>query len=60
MPLEVGLLASFAAGLISFLSPCILPLIPINLAIIGAAGSGWKIAKVDWRPSNFPWEKLHE
>jgi cytochrome c-type biogenesis protein len=34
MPLEVGLLASFAAGLISFLSPCILPLTPAYLAFL--------------------------
>jgi len=31
---EVGLLASFAAGLLSFLSPCVLPLIPAYLSMV--------------------------
>jgi cytochrome c-type biogenesis protein len=35
--MEVGLLAAFAAGLVSFLSPCVLPLVPAYLAFI--AGS---------------------
>lgn len=35
------------AGMGLNLTPCILPLIPINLAIIGAAGSGWKTGA--WR-----------
>ncbi len=34
MPLEVGLLASFGAGLLSFLSPCILPLVPAYLCFL--------------------------
>jgi cytochrome c-type biogenesis protein len=34
MPLEVGLLASFVAGLLSFLSPCILPLVPAYLGFL--------------------------
>jgi cytochrome c-type biogenesis protein len=41
MPLEVGLLAGFAAGLLSFLSPCILPLVPAYLGFLsGAALTG--------------------
>lgn len=41
MPLEVGLLASFVAGLLSFLSPCILPLVPAYLGFLsGMAGEG--------------------
>jgi cytochrome c-type biogenesis protein len=41
MPLEVGLLASFLAGLLSFLSPCILPLVPAYLGFLaGAAFTG--------------------
>jgi cytochrome c-type biogenesis protein len=44
--LEVSLLASFSAGLLSFLSPCILPLVPAYLgflagtALPGEAGTG--------------------
>jgi cytochrome c-type biogenesis protein len=34
MLLEVGLLASFGAGLLSFLSPCILPLVPAYLCFL--------------------------
>jgi len=37
MPLEVGLLASFGAGLLSFLSPCILPLVPAYLGFLAGA-----------------------
>jgi cytochrome c-type biogenesis protein len=35
--MEVGLLAAFAAGLVSFLSPCVLPLVPAYLAFMGGA-----------------------
>jgi len=31
---EIGILASVAAGLLSFLSPCVLPLIPVYVSII--------------------------
>lgn len=37
MPLEIGLLASFSAGLFSFLSPCILPLVPAYLSFLAGA-----------------------
>ena len=37
MPLEAGLLASLGAGILSFLSPCILPLVPPYLCFL--AGS---------------------
>lgn len=41
MLLEVGPLASFAAGLLSFLSPCILPLVPAYLSFLaGTSLSG--------------------
>lgn len=33
--LDVGYLGAFAAGLLSFLSPCVLPLVPPYLAFIG-------------------------
>jgi cytochrome c-type biogenesis protein len=32
--MDVGLLAAFAAGLVSFVSPCVLPLVPAYLAFI--------------------------
>ncbi|MDP2232959.1 MAG: cytochrome c biogenesis protein CcdA, partial [Actinomycetota bacterium] len=31
---SVGILAAFAAGIVSFLSPCVLPLIPGYLSFI--------------------------
>lgn len=34
MPLEAGLLASLGAGILSFLSPCILPLVPPYLCFL--------------------------
>jgi cytochrome c-type biogenesis protein len=39
--LPPGLLAAFLAGLISFLSPCVLPLVPSYLAVLGG-GTGKK------------------
>jgi cytochrome c-type biogenesis protein len=36
----VGYLAAFGAGLASFSSPCILPLVPAYLAVIGGLGAG--------------------
>jgi cytochrome c-type biogenesis protein len=44
----VGILAAFAAGLVSFLSPCVLPLVPGYLAAV----SGVNVAELegaDWR-----------
>ena len=35
--MDVGLLAAFAAGLVSFLSPCILPLVPAYLCFLAGA-----------------------
>ncbi|MDR3200711.1 MAG: cytochrome c biogenesis protein CcdA [Spirochaetales bacterium] len=37
MTSELSLFAAFAAGLFSFLSPCVLPLIPSFLSVIGGA-----------------------
>jgi cytochrome c-type biogenesis protein len=37
----VGILAAFFAGVISFLSPCVLPLVPSYLAVLGG-GTGQK------------------
>ena len=36
------ILLALAGGLALNFTPCVLPLIPINLAIIGASGRGWK------------------
>ena len=36
------ILLALIGGFVLNFTPCVLPLIPINLAIIGAAGSGWK------------------
>ena len=40
----------FAGGLLASFSPCILPLIPLNIAAIGAAdASGWRAADLSGR-----------
>lgn len=39
MNAQVGLLAAFGAGIVSFLSPCVLPLVPGYLSFLGAAGT---------------------
>ncbi len=40
----------FAAGLLASLSPCILPLVPLNVAYIGAAeATGWRAAALSGR-----------
>ncbi len=35
MTQEVNLFISFAAGLLSFLSPCVLPLVPVYISLVG-------------------------
>lgn len=35
---EVSLLAAFMAGVVSFLSPCVLPVIPVYIAMLAGAG----------------------
>jgi len=47
MGIDVGLLASFAAGIVSFLSPCILPLVPPYLCFL--AGSSLEELTADPR-----------
>jgi len=43
-------LAGFGGGLLASLSPCILPLVPLNLAAIGAAEpSGWRAVDLSAR-----------
>lgn len=37
MGMEVGLLATFSAGILSFLSPCVLPLVPAYLCFLAGA-----------------------
>ena len=39
---DLSLFMAFAAGLLSFLSPCVLPLIPSYLSILGGVGLGTK------------------
>jgi len=39
---DLSLFMAFAAGLLSFLSPCVLPLIPSYLSILGGVGLGAK------------------
>ena len=38
MASSIGLLAAFVAGLISFLSPCVLPLVPGYISLISGVG----------------------
>jgi len=38
MTVELSLFLAFAAGLLSFLSPCVLPLIPSYLSVLGGVG----------------------
>jgi cytochrome c-type biogenesis protein len=40
MTLEVSVLGAFVAGLLSFVSPCVLPLVPPYLAFIGGVSVG--------------------
>ena len=39
MLIEVNPLLAFVAGLVSFVSPCVLPLVPAYLAYLGSRGS---------------------
>lgn len=36
----ISLLAAFAAGVVSFLSPCVLPIVPAYLAVLAGGGAG--------------------
>ena len=40
MTSDISLLLVFSAGLLSFLSPCVLPLIPSYFSILGGVGFG--------------------
>ncbi len=44
---EISLIAAFIAGIISFLSPCVLPLIPGFLAYLSGTSLQEKITKID-------------
>lgn len=44
-----GLALAFAAGLVSFLSPCVLPLVPGYLATVAGAGTSGQPTRIDWR-----------
>ncbi len=54
--MDVSLIAAFAAGVISFLSPCVLPLVPAYISLITSGGgvspdgkvgavSSWRVAR---------------
>jgi len=47
-PAGVGVLAAFAAGLVSFLSPCVLPLVPGYLSAVSGAGYE-ELERGEWR-----------
>lgn len=53
MLFDIGLLASFGAGLLSFLSPCILPLVPAYLCFL--AGTSLEALTGDDRAGRTPW-----
>jgi cytochrome c-type biogenesis protein len=36
---EIGLFAAFAAGMISFLSPCVLPLVPGHISFVSGTAA---------------------
>jgi len=44
----VGVLAALAAGLVSFLSPCVLPLVPGYLSAVTGVSAG-ELERADWR-----------
>lgn len=43
---EIGIVAAFVAGIVSFLSPCVLPLIPAFLAYLSGTSVGQKGARM--------------
>jgi cytochrome c-type biogenesis protein len=45
---DVGVLAAFAAGLVSFLSPCVLPLVPGYLSAVSGVSPS-NLDEADWR-----------
>ncbi len=48
---DVSLAVAFAAGVLSFISPCVLALLPVYLAFLGNAAVGATPAGQDQRPS---------
>jgi len=46
--MDLSLGAVFAAGLLTFLSPCVLPVVPVYLAILGVPGESGGVPR--WRP----------
>jgi cytochrome c-type biogenesis protein len=49
----IGVLAAFGAGLASFLSPCVLPLVPGYLSVISGVGVA-ELDEADWRRTIIP------
>ena len=46
----IGLLTSFAAGVISFLSPCVLPLVPGYVSYVAGERSDSRVSRLDRSP----------
>jgi cytochrome c-type biogenesis protein len=53
MDSDAGVVAAFAAGLISFLSPCVLPLVPGYLSAVSGAGT-LDLERGDWHRTLAP------
>lgn len=49
----IGMLSALLAGLLSFLSPCVLPLVPSYAAFLGASGAGASNRKFLLRGTSF-------
>jgi cytochrome c-type biogenesis protein len=47
IPTDITYTAAFSAGLLSFLSPCVLPLVPIYLGYLTGAGAGNRDIQVE-------------
>src|SRR5260370_35578931 len=47
----VGYLAAFAGGLVSFASPCVLPLVPAYLSVI----TGLEVSEIEQGPRRHLW-----
>ncbi len=45
---DVGLLAALGAGIVSFVSPCVLPLVPGYLSVVSGVAPD-ELAEADWR-----------
>ena len=39
---DISLMAAFAAGILSFISPCVLPVVPVYVALLAGTGGNVK------------------